>query len=243
MRPVPALALGACEVSPLEMASAFSVFPNGGVRVRPRFLESVLDRRGEPLPMASPPPERVLGEASAWIMCTLLRDVNIRGTAADVWAGGFYQPSGGKTGTSNDYRDAWYVGFTKRYTAAVWVGTDDHQPLGAGHAGTDDAMPLWADAMDRLHRGMKAHTWEADFPRPGGVADVALCKRTGKRAQAGCDSVAHDYRVTGARRPLPACPGEARAGAHSRTTSIFSRAKRTSMPGSAARHFASTSAS
>jgi penicillin-binding protein 1A len=209
MRPVPALALGACDVSPFEMAAALSVFPNGGLKVQPRFLESVLDRRGEPIPMAIPPPERVLGEASAWILCTMLRDVNIRGTAADVWAGGFYQPSGGKTGTSNDYCDSWYVGFTKRYTAAVWIGTDDHKPLGAGHAGTDDAMPLWADAMERLHQGQKVHAWEQDFPRPAGVADIALCKLTGKLAQAWCDSVAHDYRIAGVGPKWAACPREA----------------------------------
>ena len=62
----------------------------------------------------------------------MLRDVNIRGTAADVWAGGFVHPSGGKTGTTNDYRDAWYIGFTKMYTVGIWVGTDDHAPMGPG---------------------------------------------------------------------------------------------------------------
>jgi penicillin-binding protein 1A len=211
MRPVPALALGGCDVSPLEMAAAFSVFANEGLRVRPRFLESVEDRRGGQMGMSIAPPERVLGEATDWILCTLLRDVNIRGTAADVWAGGFYQPSGGKTGTSNDYCDAWYVGFTKRYTAAVWIGTDDHQPLGAGHAGTDDAMPIWADAMDQLHKGAKLRQWDQDFPRPAGITDVAFCKLTGKLAQAWCDSVAHDYRVAGAGPKLAYCPKEAHA--------------------------------
>jgi penicillin-binding protein 1A len=211
MRPVPSLVLGGLDVSPLEMAAAFSVFPNGGLKVKPRFLESVIDRRGESLPLASPPTERVLGEAADWIMCTMLRDVNIRGTAADVWAGGFVQPSGGKTGTSNDYCDAWYVGFTKCYTAAVWVGTDDHQPLGAGHAGVDDAMPIWADAMSQLHKGMKAHEWEKDFPRPSGVSDVAICKVSGKLAQAWCDSVTHDYKVAGLGPKLAYCPRDAHA--------------------------------
>ncbi len=212
MRPVPSLALGGCDVSPLEMASAFSVFPNGGLRIKPRFLEAVLDRRGEPMTLPEPPPFRVISEPTAWIMATMLRDVNIRGTAADVWAGGFVQPSGGKTGTSNDYRDAWYVGFTKRYTAAVWVGTDDHVPLGPGHAGTDDAMPIWADAMVSLHKGMKTKEWEKDFPRPQGVTDVSLCKYTGKQAQSFCDSVAHDYRVAGALPALSGCRRELHVG-------------------------------
>lgn len=219
MRAVPALALGACDVSPMEMAVAFSVFPNGGLRMRPRFLESVRDRRGEPIPVALGDPVRVISEPAAWIMATMLRDVNIRGTAADVWAGGFYHASGGKTGTSNDYRDAWFVGYTKKYTAAVWVGTDDHVPMGPGHAGTDDAMPLWADAMYHLHKGMKVKEWEKDFPRPQGVSEISVCKLTGKAAQSFCDSTARDFQVAGLGGKLPACRMDAHAQERARQDS------------------------
>ena len=225
MRAVPSLALGACDVSPMEMATAFSVFPNGGLRLRPRFLESVLDRRGEPIPITQPEPIRVISEPAAWIMAGMLRDVNIRGTAADVWAGGFYHASGGKTGTSNDYRDAWFVGYTKKYTAAVWVGTDDHVSLGGGHAGTDDAMPLWADAMLQLHKGIKVKDWDKDFPRPQGVTDVALCKLTGKAAQSFCDSVARDFRVAGLGGKFPACNPGAHAGQRRQDDVTAARAK------------------
>lgn len=212
LRPVPSMALGACDASPLEMATAFSVFPNGGEWLRPRFLESILDRNGSSLPLADAGRRRVIGEAAAWIMAGMLRDVNIRGTAADVWASGFYHPSGGKTGTSNDYRDAWYIGFTKRYTVAVWVGTDDHASLGAGHTGTDDAMPIWLDVMRGLHRGMKVHEFEKDFPRPAGVADVRICKLTGRTAQGFCDSVAQDFKVAGLGAKLPPCRSELHIG-------------------------------
>ncbi|MEO6094572.1 MAG: PBP1A family penicillin-binding protein [Fibrobacteria bacterium] len=216
LRPVPAMALGACDASPLEMATAFSVFPNGGEWVRPRFLESVLDRNGSSLPLgdlgSDSGRKRVMSEPGAWIMTGMLRDVNIRGTAAEIWASGFYHPSGGKTGTSNDYRDAWYIGFTKRYTTAVWVGTDDHSSLGAGHTGTDDAMPIWLDVMRGLHKGLKAHEFDKDFPRPLGVADVRLCKLTGRAAQVFCDSVATDFRVAGTgEKPLP-CRSELHIG-------------------------------
>jgi penicillin-binding protein 1A len=220
LRPVPAMALGACDASPLEMASAFSVFPNGGEWVRPRFLESILDRNGASLPLGELGGEpggdsgrrRVMSEPGAWIMAGMLRDVNIRGTAAEVWASGFYHPSGGKTGTSNDYRDAWFIGFTKRYTTAVWVGTDDHASLGAGHTGTDDAMPIWLDLMRGLHRGMKVREFDKDFPRPAGVIDVRLCRLTGRTAQGFCDSVATDFKVAGVGEKPGPCRSELHIG-------------------------------
>ncbi|MDQ3002224.1 MAG: penicillin-binding protein [Fibrobacterota bacterium] len=208
LRPVPAMALGACDASPLEMTAAFSVFPNGGELVRPRFLQSIVDRNGASLALGGTSRERVMGEPAAWIMAGMLRDVNIRGTAADVWAGGFYHPSGGKTGTTNDYRDAWYIGFTKLYTVGIWIGTDDHSPLGPGHTGTDDAMPLWVDIMRGLHKGVKVRDFEKEFPRPTGISDVSICKLTGKSAQPFCDSVAHDFKVAGLGERMPACRSE-----------------------------------
>jgi penicillin-binding protein 1A len=211
MRPVPALALGACEASPMEMTAAFSVFPNGGELVRPRFIESILDRTGSPMGRGEPVRTRVIAEASAWILSGLLRDVNIRGTAADVWAGGFRHPSGGKTGTTNDYRDAWYIGFTKRYTVGVWIGIDDHAPMGAGHTGTDDAMPVWVEIMRALHKGGGSGDFEKDFPRPQGVSEVRICGRTGRAARAFCDSTLRDYRVAGFDGRLAPCL----AGLHS----------------------------
>lgn len=212
LRPVPAMALGACDASPLEMTAAFSVFPDGGEWVGPRFLETILDRKGSSIPLGQPARRRVMGEAAAWILCGMLRDVNIRGTAADIWAGGFYHPSGGKTGTTNDYRDAWYIGFTKRYTVGIWVGTDDHASLGSGHTGTDDAMPIWLDVMRGLHKGMKVKEFETDFPRPPGVADVRICKLTGKLAQAFCDSVSQDFKVAGIGPRLLPCRAELHSG-------------------------------
>jgi penicillin-binding protein 1A len=197
MRAVPALAIGGCDATPFEMTAAFSVFPNAGEWVEPAFVESVRDRNGSAVSMGEPMRRRVLGEPAAWIMTGMLQDVNIRGTAADVWASGFQQPSGGKTGTSNDYCDAWYVGFTKRYTVGVWVGTDDHFPLGPGHTGTDDALPIWLGIMRALHKGLKPQ----GFDRPPGISDVRVCRLTGRLAQPFCDSVANDFRVSDAALP------------------------------------------
>jgi penicillin-binding protein 1A len=184
------------------------VFANGGELIRPRFLRSILDRNGSSLPLGGEDRERVMAEPAAWILAGMLRDVNIRGTAADVWAGGFYHPSGGKTGTTNDYRDAWYIGFTKLYTVGIWIGTDDHSPLGPGHTGTDDAMPLWVDIMRGLHKGVKVKDFEKDFPRPAGVSDVSVCRLSGLVAQSFCDSVAHDFKVAGLGARMPGCRPE-----------------------------------
>lgn len=208
LRPIPSMALGACDASPLEMTAAFSVFPDGGEWVKPRFLEAILDRKGASISVGQAQSHRVMGEPAAWILCGMLRDVNIRGTAADVWAEGFTYPSGGKTGTSNDYRDAWYVGFTKRYTVGVWVGTDDHASLGPDHTGTEDAMPIWLDVMRGLHKGIKVKDFESEFPRPPGVADVRICKLTGRLAQSFCDSSSQDYQVAGAGSRLLPCRPE-----------------------------------
>lgn len=214
IRPVPAMALGSCDASPMEMTTAFSVFPNGGNLQEPHFIGSVRDRNGASMPLGEKRRSKVIGEATAWIMSGMLRDVNIRGTAADVWADGFKFPSGGKTGTSNDYRDAWYIGFTKLYTVGVWVGTDDHESLGAGHAGTDVAMPIWLDIMRGLHQGMKVHDFERDFPRPAGVSDIRVCKLTGLAPQAFCDSVVEDYRIAGLGARLAPCRSELHASSH-----------------------------
>lgn len=201
MRPIPSLSIGACDVTPFEMTAAFSVFPNGGTWVEPRLVRRVVDRNGASMSLGDPARRRVVSEAAAWILSGMLQDVNIRGTAAEVWAGGFQHPSGGKTGTTNDYRDAWYIGFTRRYTVGVWIGTDEHASMGPGHTGTDDALPIWTAIMKTLHKGRKPERFE----RPRGVGDVTLCGLTGHAAQPFCDSLAYDFRVAGTGKALPVC--------------------------------------
>lgn len=189
---VPSLSLGACDATLLELVSAYTIFPNGGARPEPYFVESVHDREGSELYRHTPRRDEALSPAVAWILTSMLQDVNVRGTAASVRASGFRHPSGGKTGTTNDYTDAWYVGFTRDYTAGVWVGVDDYSRMGPGNTGSINALPIWIDVMrsamnDRPRRG---------FPRPEGVVEVSLCSITGLRAQSFCP--AHlDYHVAG----------------------------------------------
>ena len=179
---VPSLALGSVGATLMEMTSAYTVFPNGGNRIEPYMIESIVDRNGETIEKNSKVEHEVLRPASAYIMVDMLKDVNIRGTAARVWASGFTHPSGGKTGTTNDYTDCWYIGFTKQYTMGVWVGSDSPGTLGAGHTGTEDALPVWIAVMKELHKNLP----RKPFPVPGGVVSRGICNHTGKIAGEFC---------------------------------------------------------
>jgi penicillin-binding protein 1A len=191
--PVPSMAIGSCEATLIEMASAYTVFPNGGVRSIPYYLEKVIDKNGAMIYQNLPQTQEVIRPEAAWIMVDMLKDVNIRGTAAAIWASGFNHPSGGKTGTTNDYTDAWYVGFTKRYTCAVWVGADDHTPMGPGHTGSDNAVPVWLAAMRFAHKGQKI----LDFPKPPGVVQVTICQISGHLPQSFCKATTTDWFIAG----------------------------------------------
>jgi penicillin-binding protein 1A len=191
--PVPSLAIGSCEATLMEMTSAYTVFPNGGVRPMPFFVNKVIDKNGTTLFQNLPQTQEVLKPEAAWIMIDMMKDVNIRGTAASIWASGFNHPSGGKTGTTNDYTDAWYVGYTKRYTLGVWVGADDHTPMGPGHTGADDAVPVWIAVMKFAHKGLKI----LDFPRPQGVVQATICQESGLLAQPFCKATVTDWFISG----------------------------------------------
>ena len=175
LQAVPSLALGSVGATLMEMTSAYTVFPNGGNRIEPYMIESIVDRNGEILEKNSKVEHEVLRPASAYLMVDMLKDVNIRGTAARVWNSGFRHPSGGKTGTTNDYTDTWYIGFTKQYTMGVWVGSDTPGTMGAGHTGTEDALPIWMATMTKLHKDLP----KLPFPVPPGVISRGICNHTG----------------------------------------------------------------
>lgn len=191
--PVPSLALGSLDATVLEVASAYTVFPNGGFRAEPHFVRRVLDREGRELYRHEPRRDEVLSPEAAWIVTSMLRDVVIRGTGAAVWASGFRIPAGGKTGTTNDHTDAWFVGFTREHTAAVWVGRDDFSPMGPGNTGAANGVPLWVDVMRVAERNGPVR----DFPRPEGVATVLLCPVTGLKAQGFCPAPQEDFVIAG----------------------------------------------
>lgn len=175
---VPSLTIGSIGATLMEMTSAYTVFPNGGNRIEPYLIESVQTKNGEVLERNIKQESIVLRPTSAYLMVNMLRDVNVRGTAAKIWAQGFHHPSGGKTGTTNDYTDAWYIGFSKHYTMGIWVGIDSHIPMGRGHTGGDAAAPIWISTMKKAHKDIPIEP----FDMPAGITTATICKGTQKLA-------------------------------------------------------------
>ncbi len=201
--PVPSLGIGSCEATLMELTSAYTAFPDGGVRPLPYMVEKIVDKNGQSIYQNVPQTQEVIRKEAAWIMCTMLRDVNIHGTAASIWASGFNHPSGGKTGTTNDFTDAWYIGFTKRLTMGVWVGADNHKGMGPGHTGADDAVPVWLSVMTHAEKGKTA----LPFPRPEGVVEATVCQTSGLLARPFCKLTTSDYYIMG-HEPTEACTPE-----------------------------------
>jgi len=183
LQAVPSIALGSVGATLMEMTSAYTVFPNLGTRIEPHYIEAIVGKNSEIIEKNYKVEHEVLKKPSAYLMVSMLQTVNTGGTAAKVWASGFHHPSGGKTGTTNDYTDAWYIGFTKQYTMGVWIGTDDFVPMGPGHTGTEDALPVWLNSMPELHKNLP----ELQFPVPQGVISKKICNHTGKVSGSYCN--------------------------------------------------------
>jgi len=139
------VALGAAEVTLYEQTSAFSVFPDDGVRVMPRYITKVTDRDGRILEENYAEVKDVVSAQTARVMTSMLREVVQHGTA--IRANSMQLPLAGKTGTTNDFTDAWFVGFSPSMTCGVWIGYDEKKSLGAGETGARAALPVWMDFM------------------------------------------------------------------------------------------------
>jgi penicillin-binding protein 1A len=139
------IALGAAEVTLFEQTSAFSVFPNDGVRVTPRYITKVTDYEGRSMEEDFPEVKDVISARTARIMTSMLREVVLHGTG--IAAASMKYPLGGKTGTTNDFTDAWFIGFSPSMTTGVWIGYDEKKSLGSKETGARAALPIWMDFM------------------------------------------------------------------------------------------------
>jgi len=167
------LALGSSGVSLAELTGAYAVFANGGMLVDPIFVHKVLDRNGVVLEENHPVARDCISRETAYVMTDILKGVIQEGTG---WrAKALKRPAAGKTGTTNDLRDAWFLGFTPRLVTGVWVGYDDPKPLGADETGSRAANPIWLYFMSEVLEGRPVE----DFPVPEGVAFWKIDARTG----------------------------------------------------------------
>jgi penicillin-binding protein 1A len=172
----PSIYLGAAAVYPVEMVAAYSAFATLGTRAAPYAVVRVEDRDGRVLWQPEPVRAPVLTPEEAYLMVSMMKDVNLRGTAYGAVSGaGFRVPSAGKTGTTNDGADAWYIGYTPDLVAGVWVGMDRPRPIKANAQGGELAAPAWTTFMTEVYRRKPA---PPDWPQPAGVVAVQLVAGT-----------------------------------------------------------------
>ena len=181
IRAVDAIALGTSEVYLLDMVNAYSAFSNRGLLNQPFGITRIEDRYGNVIKEYFPIREEVLREESAYVMTSMLQTVLDKGTGGSArWKYNFYHPAGGKTGTTQNWTDAWFVGFSKQIAAGVWMGVDDPRvSLGEGQDGSRAALPAWASFMAAAHDtlGLKRQK----FQRPDGIVDFTICTVTKDR--------------------------------------------------------------
>ncbi len=200
---VPSLALGSGEVTLGSMTAAYAGFARGGIVRDPMFIRWIEDQDGNILFQGDAKPRRAVSESTAFLMATMLAEVIDAGTANRARRIGFAAPAAGKTGTTNDFVDAWFIGFTPKLVAGVWVGFDRPRTIvKKGFAGLL-AVPMWARFMKAATKG-DGDTW---FEPPPDVVAVEVCRRSGNLPGAACrsaGSIYRDYFVRG-REPRRTC--------------------------------------
>lgn len=203
----PASFLGSWEASPWEVASAYSIFPNEGVRYRPYLISEIRDRDGNVLFTTLPLGYQATAAGSTRAVSRILQEVATSGTAAAVKRLGFNKPCGGKTGTTNDFKDAWFTGYTTNLSCAVWVGLDTPKRTIHGGYGSVLSLPIWVEIMKTADRlGYKA----GRLHDRSNLVAVEVCRHSGMRATANCraagSSHIEEMQADLAPQPTDFCP-------------------------------------
>jgi penicillin-binding protein 1A len=202
--PYPSTALGAAGVSPMEMTAAYNVFANQGVYVKPRLIRKIVDQTDRVLEEQVSELSEATQAQVAYEMAHVLRGTVDRGTAYEAHV--LPPPIAGKTGTTNAYTDAWFIGFSPEYSIGVWVGYDDPgRSLGGGATGAEVALPIWVDLMKRID-ALKLRTSRPDFDVPPGIVMVPMDLKTGRRGVGPCTRVIMEAFIAG-QEPDKDCNG------------------------------------
>jgi penicillin-binding protein 1A len=180
-------ALGAAEATLLETTSAYTAFPNQGIRLQPYQVMAVVDRDGNVLEEARPAPRDAIRADTAFVMTNLLRGVVLRGTAAA--AAELDWPLAGKTGTVDDFTDAWFIGFDPNITVGVWVGYDEKKTIGNSATGAVIALPIWMDFMKNYIALRGDRENPPTFEPPGNIIFMPVDKATGEPAADGSNAI------------------------------------------------------
>jgi penicillin-binding protein 1B len=199
IQPTPAMALGSYDVTPMEMAGAYTMFANNGVLVKPRLIEKIVDKSGADVWNSQPETTQILDPRVDFLMISMMQEVLRSGSGARIHAYGLSVPAAGKTGTSHD---AWFAGFTTKLLCIVWVGLDDYQDLKV--EGAHAALPVWAEFMKLAHKH-RAYRDVSDFTIPEGVVSAQIDPDTGQLATGACPKVQTEYYLVGT-QPVQFCP-------------------------------------
>jgi penicillin-binding protein 1A len=197
---VPAIYLGAFGSTVKDVTAAYSAFAAGGVRREPYLIERIDDQDGTIIYQAHPQQRQILSPAIAWMVAQTLRGVIERGTAASAKSLGLDRIAAGKTGTTDEYKDAWFVGFTNSLTCGVWVGFDQPQTIEQKGYGAALALPIWVRIMEKASRQQYA---DGEFPPPEKLVQVQLCSVSNQLATSDCQAVGTTYQIL---LPQSMCP-------------------------------------
>ena len=187
----PSIALGVFEATPFEIATAYTIFPNGGTLRPLKHILHITSGGNEVLRKEGPGPRTVARADTTFLVTNMMRSVLNEGTAAGARTAGFTLDAAGKTGTTNDLRDAWFAGFTPELLTVVWVGFDDNQPVGL--SGAQAALPIWTQFMKTALAGHASVPFEA----PEGITFADIDAQTGKLATPGCPKTVHEAFLSG----------------------------------------------
>jgi 1A family penicillin-binding protein len=200
MKPYISIALGTMEVDLLETVSAVGVLAAGGVRAEPVAILRIESRDGRVLERYQPRKSEVLSPQTAYIMTSMLESVVNEGTAGSIRSRGITRPLAGKTGTTDDYSDAWFIGYSLDLCVGTWVGFDVRHRMGEKISGARAALPIWIDFMETALRGVP----EKPFPEPEGIVHRQVCEQTGLLAREGCPDQRFEVFIEGS-EPTRAC--------------------------------------
>ncbi len=193
LQPVYSLALGACEVTLLDITKAFAVFANDGYKIKPIFILKIVDADNTVIEDNSIQTEPVLDSKVAYIITNMLESVVNEGTAYVIRRLGFNYPAAGKTGTTDDYTDCWFIGYTPDLVCGIWVGYDTKKTIFHGATGGGVAAPIWADFMNGIVQFLSG----SDFKMPDSIVKVKVCDLTGFLATGRCPKTRDEVFVLG----------------------------------------------
>ncbi|MEO0019710.1 MAG: PBP1A family penicillin-binding protein [candidate division WOR-3 bacterium] len=198
--PYYSIALGSVELTLLEIVNAFNTIANQGVRVKPFFITRVEDEYGLVLEENHPNPKLVIRPQSAYILTSMMQSVVNEGTGTAIRLRGFRGPAAGKTGTTDDYTDAWFIGYTPSLTCGIWIGYDTKRTIFPGATGGVIAAPVWGEIMKEIYQDTVTA-----FPAPPEITTAYICEESGKLALPQCPKARYEVFIKGT-EPTASCP-------------------------------------